>query len=87
MKAFYESKLFWVGAITTLLGVLQLFSEWYAKADFSVPGIISLVIGILVIVLRVWFTDTPIDTPKMRRDWAGSFGAEIIEDEPTEDGR
>jgi hypothetical protein len=66
MKAWYTSKVFWVGIIATLLGVLQLFSEWYEKGDFSVPGIIGLIIGILVIVLRVWFTDTAIDTPKAR---------------------
>lgn len=71
MKAWYDSKIVWVGVITTLLGVLGLFQEWYAKGDFSVPGIIGFVIGVLLIVLRVWFTDTPIDTPKARAKMNG----------------
>lgn len=75
MKAWYQSKVVWVGVISTLLGVLQLFAEWYDKGDFSVSGVVALVIGVLVIILRVWFTDTPIDTPKMRATWAD-------EDEP-----
>jgi hypothetical protein len=66
MKAFYESKLFWVGTITTLISVLGIVQEWYAKGDWSVPSCIGLAIGILVIVLRVWFTDQPVDTAKSR---------------------
>lgn len=60
MKAWYESKIVWVGVLETAIGALQLFSEWYSASDFSVPGVVNLVIGVLLIVLRIWFTDTEI---------------------------
>lgn len=69
MKKFYESKIFWAMAIQAVVSSLMVAQEWYSKGDFSIPGIIGLVIGVLVIVLRVFFTDTPIDNPKMRAVW------------------
>ena len=69
MKAWYESKIVWAMVVQSLISVLLLVQEWYTKGDFSVPGCIGLAVGILVIVLRVWFTDEPIDNPKMRATW------------------
>jgi len=69
MKNWYESKVVWAMVVQSIIGILLLVQEWYAKGDFSVPGIIALAIGVLVIVLRIWFTDSPIDTPKMRATW------------------
>ena len=66
MKAWYESKIVWAMAVQSLISVLLLVQEWYSKGDFSVPGCIGLAVGILVIVLRVWFTDQPVATDRAR---------------------
>lgn len=69
MKNWYESKVIWAMVVQSLISALLLAQEWYSQGDFSIPGIIGLVVGILVIILRVWFTDTPIDVEKMRSTW------------------
>lgn len=69
MKAWYESKIVWAMAVQSLISILLLVQEWYAKQDFSVPGCIGLAVGVLVIVLRIWFTDSPVDNAKMRALW------------------
>lgn len=69
MKSWYESKVVWAMVVQSVISILLLVQEWYSTGDYSIPGIIGLVIGVLVIVLRVWFTDQPIDTPKMRAIW------------------
>ncbi len=66
MKNWYQSKIVWASVVMFLISALQLFQGWYAAGDFSVPSIIGLVVSILIIVVRVWFTDTAIDTPKAR---------------------
>lgn len=60
MKQWYESKIVWAMAFQSVISILTIFQEWYAKGDFSVPGITGLVIGVLVIVARIWFTETAI---------------------------
>jgi hypothetical protein len=66
MIPWYQSKIVWAMVVQSLISVLLLVQEWYSKADYSVPGIIGLVIGVLVIVLRIWFTESPVDTAKAR---------------------
>lgn len=66
MKPFYSSKIFWAMLGQCLISVLLLVQEWYSKGDYSVPGCIGLAIGVIVIVLRVWFTDAAISTPQAR---------------------
>jgi isoprenylcysteine carboxyl methyltransferase (ICMT) family protein YpbQ len=61
MKDWYKSKIVWAMVFQSLISILLLVQEWYSKQDFSVPGCIGLAVGVLVIVLRVWFTDEPID--------------------------
>ena len=60
MKAWYESKLTWLGIITTLVGALQLVAEFLKGGAFSPDAVVLLVVGILGVILRVWFTDTAI---------------------------
>ena len=82
MKAWYESKIVWAAVALSAISILQLFSAWYTKGDFSVPGCVELAIGALLIVVRVWFTDQPIDTPKARAKYAF-----LDEDDEPESGR
>lgn len=65
MKKWYESKMAWLGIITTVLGVLPLigvYVEAVAPEVAAVAGAtIALISGVLTVVLRVWFTDTAIE--------------------------
>ena len=64
MKPWYESKLTWMNIILTLIGILTLVAEYLTNSPIlTAPGIIMVVVGALGVVLRVWFTDTPIKTP------------------------
>ena len=60
VKKWYQSKIVGAMALQSVISILLLLQEWYAKGDFSVPGIIGIVIAALVVVLRIWFTDTAI---------------------------
>lgn len=60
-KPWYTSKLVWLGIINTLIGVLALLGEFFTRNAAITPiAITELVSGILLVVLRVWFTDKPI---------------------------
>ena len=59
-KFWYESKLVWLGVITTLIGALQLVAEFLKAGTFSPDSVVLLVVGILGVVLRVWFTEASI---------------------------
>jgi len=59
-KEFWKSKLFWLGIIQTLIAVLGLIADWLEAGNYTEPSVIMLVSGILTIVLRIWFTDSPV---------------------------
>jgi hypothetical protein len=59
------SKIVWLGIIQTLIGALLEISDYLSTGKpFDALGIILIVIGILTVILRVWFTDTPIGSSK-----------------------
>ena len=60
-KKWYESKLVWLGVIQTLIGILGLVATFLEAGNFTAPAVVMLVIGALTVVLRVWFTDVPIE--------------------------
>lgn len=60
MKQWYQSKLVWLGIIQLLIGTLSVISEFLAKADYSPVAVTMLMSGILVVVMRIYFTDTQI---------------------------
>lgn len=57
-KPWYLSKLTWLGVITTLIGVLELIAQWLQAGAFQAQDFVLLAVGILTVILRVWFTDT-----------------------------
>jgi hypothetical protein len=61
MKKWYQSKMVWLGIITTLIGALGLVSDLLGKPTVSPQDITLLLSGILGIVLRVWFTTQPVE--------------------------
>jgi hypothetical protein len=61
MKPFYLSKLVWLGIIQTVIGALTIITDYLSTGkEFDAPGIIFIVMGILTVVLRIWFTEEPI---------------------------
>lgn len=61
MKHWYQSKLVWLGVIQSLIGILGLVATFLDAGDFTPASIVVLVSGALTIILRIWFTDTPIE--------------------------
>lgn len=59
-KPWYQSKLVWLGVITTLIGVLEVVGIWLEAAQFQPQDFVVLAVGVLTVILRVWFTDTSI---------------------------
>lgn len=60
MKPWYTSKLVWLGIISTLIGALQLVASLLAQSTITSSDITLLIVGILGVILRVWFTDAEI---------------------------
>ena len=57
MKAWYSSKMVWLGVVQFLIGALGLLAEFLRAGDYSPFAVTMLASGILVVVMRVWFTD------------------------------
>lgn len=63
MKAWYQSKVFWLGTITTLLGIIPIVTELAAQTALTPAAIGTALTGILIVVVRVWFTDSAVTPP------------------------
>lgn len=65
VKNFWESKTFWLNIITAIIMVLDLL----VQQPFIPPNLlpfIAFAVGVLNIVLRIWFTDTGIASAKAK---------------------
>lgn len=60
VKAWYSSKMVWLGVVQFLIGALGLLAEFLRAGDYSPFAVTMLLSGILVVVMRVWFTDSAI---------------------------
>ena len=57
MKSWYQSKILWVNAITTVVAILALVADFSLLTEAAKLYVI-LGSGILNAILRVWFTET-----------------------------
>jgi len=57
-KPWWKSKIVWLGVINTLIAGLELGGVFLETGDFSPVAISQLVIGILMVIARIWFTNT-----------------------------
>jgi len=62
-KPWYQSKVFWLGVITTLLGVIPIVTELASQTSVNPAALGTALTGILVVIVRVWFTDAPVTHP------------------------
>lgn len=60
-KNFWESKIFWVGMLSSLIAIGNLVAEFLQAEIFSADSFVLLFVGVMTIVLRVWFTETAIN--------------------------
>ncbi len=60
IKDWYKSKTVWFSVLTTLAGLLIMLSEYFAVGDFSLPALFLMLAGVVNLVLRIWFTDSPV---------------------------
>jgi hypothetical protein len=64
MKSFFASKTNWLMIFLTLIGVLTQISTSISQNPHpDVSAILMMVVGVLGIVVRTWFTNTAIDAP------------------------
>jgi hypothetical protein len=59
-KPFWQSKTVWLNVVLTLIGLATFLAVPKNDPTLSVASIAAAVAGALNVVLRVWFTDTPI---------------------------
>jgi len=65
MIPWYQSKLVWQNVFITAMGIAMLVADYWTKTPvLTVPGIATLLAGVFGIIVRVWFTNSIIDTPK-----------------------
>jgi hypothetical protein len=68
MKAWYSSKTLWFNVTMTIVMSVPVIATSVKAMEPAEAVLIDSVAGVIAglgnIFLRVWFTDTPIDTPK-----------------------
>lgn len=73
MKKWYESKVVIFNIVAMVIMAAPIIATsakaLEPNAATLIDSIVALVVGIGNVVLRVWFTDTPIDVQKMRDTW------------------
>ena len=63
-KPWYKSKLVLIGILQTVIGALSLVADLLGKSQITAQDITLLSVGILTVILRIWFTDQPIQGPQ-----------------------
>jgi hypothetical protein len=59
-KPWYKSKLVLVGILQTVIGSLSLLADLLGKSQITPQDATLLSVGILTVILRIWFTDMPV---------------------------
>jgi hypothetical protein len=60
----YLSKTLWLGVIITFQGIVPVVIELLDKGTASPSDVLITLSGIGAVVLRIWFTNTPIEGVK-----------------------
>lgn len=58
MKSWFTSKTVWLGILQTLIGALALVADFITKGAFEPQDFVLLFSGVLMVVIRIWFTNT-----------------------------
>lgn len=63
MQPWYLNKTNWLNAITTLIGVLSFLPTVSSLIPSEALPYILAAVGVLNIISRIWFTDSPVTKP------------------------
>lgn len=63
MQRWYESKTVWFNFLTSLVAILTLVPQVAGVVPDEYLKYILLAVGVLNIILRIWFTDNPLTKP------------------------
>lgn len=70
MKPLYKSKTVWLNIIALIIGIAPIVASSVKvltpEQATAIDTILAAVVGVSNVVLRVFFTDVPIDTPLSR---------------------
>lgn len=59
MKKWYESKVVWLNVVATLAAILDAVRVLNISPEYMAIG--ASVVAVLNVVIRIWFTDVPIE--------------------------
>lgn len=57
-KHWWQSALVWLGVIVTAQGLIPIIVDFLNKGTFQATDILLLISGSLVVIRRIWFTNT-----------------------------
>lgn len=63
MQLWYTSRTVWLNAITTIIAILTLIPQVAGVIPDEYHKYILIAVGSLNVVLRIWFTDSPVTKP------------------------
>lgn len=63
MQLWYTSRTVWLNAITTIIAILTLIPQVAGVIPDEYHKYILIAVGALNVVLRIWFTDSPVTKP------------------------
>lgn len=67
-KTVIESKTVWFNVVTTLIGILPIIAAAVKaitpETAILIDAVVTMVVGVGNVILRVWFTNTPIVPPQ-----------------------
>jgi len=61
MKKWYMSKIVWAGISATLVGLIDIVSDFLANGVYDYQSIFLALVGLFTLVSRIWFTDKVIE--------------------------
>jgi hypothetical protein len=66
-KSFWSSKINWGGMVTVLLGIIPIIATFVKliapNSAIIVDGAATMVVGVLIVIWRTFYTNQPIATP------------------------
>jgi uncharacterized membrane protein len=62
MGKFFASKINWLGIITVLIAVSDIIKNW-GSTPVTWQNVSGVVIGLLIVIIRTFTTQTPISKP------------------------
>jgi hypothetical protein len=63
VKAWYKSKIVWLGFAMTALGIIPIVTELASQTAITPAQVGTALAGIITVFVRIWLTDEPVTKP------------------------